>query len=161
MIPRVILATFLLLPMAAPVEAHQYTVGSLVIDHPWARATPPGARVAGGYLTITNRGQQVDRLIGGTAPNAQAVEVHESSVSADGIARMRPLEEGLLISPGETVTLQPGGVHLMIIAPEDPFRVGEQYSAALRFESAGEVPLEFDVVSIGGQPASDVHGTPQ
>lgn len=56
MIARAILAALVLLPMAAPVAAHQYTVGSLVIDHPWARATPPGARVAGGYLTITNRG---------------------------------------------------------------------------------------------------------
>ena len=161
MIAKAILAALVLLPMAAPVAAHQYTVGSLVIDHPWARATPPGARVAGGYLTITNRGKKADRLIGGTAASAQAVEVHESSVSADGIARMRPLAEGLLIPPGETVTLQPGGVHLMIIAPTKALKIGESYSAALRFESAGEVPLEFDVVSIGGQPASEVHGSPQ
>lgn len=161
MIAKAIFAALILLPIAAPVAAHEYTVGSLVIDHPWARATPPGARVAGGYLTITNRGKKADRLIGGTAPSAQAVEVHESSVSADGIARMRPLTEGLLIPPGETVTLQPGGVHLMIIAPTHPLEMGELYSAALRFESAGEVPLEFDIVSIGGQPASDVDGADQ
>ena len=161
MILKALLAVLVLLPIAVPAEAHEYTVGSLVIDHPWARATPPGAQVAGGYLVITNRGEKADRLVGGTAPNAKAVEVHESSVSADGVARMRPVAEGLIIPPGETVTLAPGGVHLMIIAPKDPLKVGEQYSAILRFENAGEVPLDFDVVPVGGQPESGAHGAHQ
>src|SRR5918998_180445 len=91
-----------LLFAAVPSLAQQpqtYQAGSLVIEAPWSRATPGGAKVGGGYMRIVNRGTEPDRLIGGTAAVAARVEVHESSI-VDGIARMRPVEGGLLIRPG-------------------------------------------------------------
>ncbi|MGH6923837.1 MAG: copper chaperone PCu(A)C, partial [Propylenella sp.] len=81
------LAAGLLLAPAGNAFAHEFKAGSLLIDHPWARATPPGAKVAAGYLTIENHGGEADRLVSATAEIAAQVELHESVV-VDGIARM-------------------------------------------------------------------------
>ena len=69
-------------------QAHEYKLGSLEIDHPWTRATPKGATVAGGYLKITNTGSESDRLVGGSLANAASVEIHESQMTG-GVAKMR------------------------------------------------------------------------
>src|SRR5262245_49964853 len=71
-------------------QAHEYNLGPLKIGHPWARATPKGATIAGGYLTITNTGALPDRLIGGTANFAGRFEVHEMSQQGD-VMKMRHL----------------------------------------------------------------------
>lgn len=152
MIRVVMIAAVLCLPAIAQAGAQEQHVGPIVVSQPWARATPPMAGVAGGYVSITNIGDEPDRLLGGSAPSARVLEVHESSVDANGVARMRPLEEGLLVPPGETVVLEPGGVHIMIMGPEEPLKVGQRYDAVLRFERAGEVSVAFDVVPMGGQP---------
>lgn len=122
--------------------------GSLTITAPWTRATPRGAKVAGGYLKITNTGNAPDRLLGGTATIAGRIEVHEMSVS-DGIMRMRPLTSGLEIKPGASVELAPGGYHLMLMDLKQQLREGETVTATLRFEKAGTVELTFRVGSIG------------
>src|SRR5690606_11444702 len=88
-------------------KAETYRVGAIEIEAPWTRATPGGAKVAGGYLMITNKGSAPDRLIGGSATVAGRLEVHEMSV-VDGVMRMRPLKDGLEIAPGATVELKPG-----------------------------------------------------
>src|SRR3546814_19538618 len=99
----------LTLIVATPVLslAHDYRVGSLAIDQPWARAMPAGAPVAGGYLTITNTGSEPDRLLGGTSDAAEAVEIHESTLT-DGVDRNRPVAEGHVLAPGHTPTPPPG-----------------------------------------------------
>ena len=86
-------------------------VGSLVIEAPWARATPGGAKVAGGYVKITNKGTQSDRLVGGSLAGAREVEVHEMSMS-NNVMKMRHLKDGLEIKPGQTVELKPGGYRM-------------------------------------------------
>ena len=142
----------LVLAMAAQgASAHDYTAGALKIDHPWARATPPGAPVAGGYLTITNTGTEPDRLLGGSSDGAKAVEIHESTV-VDGVARMRPVKEGVTIAPGETLKLEPGAMHLMFINPDNPLKHGDRFSATITFEAAGDVALGFAVVPMGATP---------
>lgn len=144
----------LALNVAAQVAfAHDYAAGALKIDHPWARATPPGAPVAGGYLTITNTGTESDRLLGGSSDGAEAVQVHESTV-VDGVARMRHVAEGVVIAPGETLKLEPGALHLMFINPKEPLKKGDSFAATIRFEAAGEVVLEFSVVPMGATPAA-------
>src|SRR5579872_6509043 len=107
----VILLTFLI---ATPVcAAEEIKAGDLVISQAWSRATPGGARVGGGHLTIKNQGPTADRLIGGSAEVAAKVQVHEMSMN-DGVMTMRPVEQGLVIEPGKTVKLSPGGFHLML-----------------------------------------------
>lgn len=131
-----------------PGSSHDYKAGPLVLNHPWSRATPGSARVAAGYLKITNTGAQPDRLLGGTSPLAVRVEVHEMS-TADGVMRMRPLDAGLEIKPGETVELRPGSIHLMFEQITEPFRAKNRVPATLAFERAGPVEVLFNVEPIG------------
>ena len=76
----------LALAFCAPAQAHDYKVGSLTIAHPWVRATPGGAKVGAGYLTITNTGDKPDRLVGGAVSGAARVEIHVTS-NAGGIRK--------------------------------------------------------------------------
>lgn len=131
--------------------AHDYTVGPLAIDHPWARATPTGAPVAGDYLTITNTGTEPDRLLGGSSNAAEAVQIHESTMT-DGVARMRPVENGIAIAPGETLRLEPVAAHIMFVSPAEPLKDGESFPATLTFENAGDVEVEFTIVPMGATP---------
>ena len=124
--------------------AHDYTVGGLKIGHPWSRAMPNGAPVAGGFLTITNTGAAPDRLVAATSEAAAKVEIHEMAV-IDGIMKMRPLDAGLAVPAGATVELKPGSYHIMFIGPKKPFAKGDMVKGALTFEKAGAVEVEFQV----------------
>ena len=95
---------------AAPARAEEVKAGDLVLTQAWSCATPGGAKVAGGYLTIENKGAAADRLIGGSGDVAGRIEVHEMATS-NGVMTMRALDQGLTIEPGKTVTLAPGGIH--------------------------------------------------
>jgi copper(I)-binding protein len=138
-------------------EAKTYTAGQLVIEAPWTRVTPGGAQVAGGYLKITNKGAEADRLIGGTLPIAGAVEVHEMAMT-DGIMKMRRLEKGLEIKPGQTVELKPGGYHLMFTGLREGLKEGPPVKGTLVFEKAGSVEVEFRVAPIGARSGGGASG---
>lgn len=128
--------------------AQSYKAGALTIEAPWSRATPGGAKVAGGYLRVTNSGPEADRLTGGSLAPADRGEIHEMSMDG-GIMRMRPLEEGLAIPPGQTVELKPGGLHMMFMGLKSGLKEGEAVKGTLVFEKAGTVAVEFRVRGIG------------
>ena len=136
--------------LAAPARAQEVKAGDLVITQAWSRATPSGAKIAGGYLTIENKGAASDRLIGGSGDIAGKVEVHEMAMN-NGVMTMRPLDKGLTIEPGKTVKLAPGGYHLMIMDLKGPFKQGEKVPLTLEFEKAGKVTLSLDVQGVGAQ----------
>ncbi len=142
---------------ATPAVAHDFKAGDLTLIHPWARATPPGAPVAGGFVIIRNSGRESDRLLSVTSSVAESVEIHQSSI-VDGTARMRPVAN-LEIAPGQEVMLAPGGYHLMFLKPKTQFRQSEKFSATLVFEKAGSITVEFAIQGIGSAaPAHDGHG---
>ena len=122
--------------------------GDLSIAKAWTRQSPPGATVGGGYLSITNTGTEPDRLVGVAAPFAPRVEIHEMAV-ADGVMRMSELEDGLLIPPGRTVDLAPGGYHIMFMDVTAPPAEGDTVRIVLRFERAGEVTVAMPVAAVG------------
>lgn len=124
--------------------AADHHAGQVRIGHPWVRATPNAAPTAAGYLTVTNPGHAADRLLGGTTPDAKAIEPHAMSM-AGGIMRMRLLPAGFEIAPGATLTLSPMGDHLMLIGPIRRFKPGDRIPATLRFAHAGAVKVEFVV----------------
>jgi copper(I)-binding protein len=138
-----------LLPIADK-KSPSFKVGSLVIEAPWARATPGGAKVAGGYLKITNTGKEPDRLTGGTLPIASAVEVHEMAMEKD-VMKMRHLADGLEIKAGQSVELKPGGYHLMFMGLSDGLKAGRTVKGTLVFQKAGRVEVEFKVAPLGAQ----------
>ena len=121
-----------------------------MISQAWSRATPGGAKVAGGYLTIENKGTVADRLIGGSADIADKVQVHEMATS-NGVMTMRPLDSGLIIEPGKTVKLAPGGYHLMLFDLKSPLKQDDKLPVTLEFEKAGKVKLTLDVRGVGAQ----------
>lgn len=109
-----IAAAFALAFSATAALAADIKVGDLEIKDAYARATAPGAPVAGGYMTITNHGKEADRLVGGACDFAGKVEIHEMKMDG-GTMVMRPVEGGLEIPPGATVELKPGGYHVMFM----------------------------------------------
>ena len=117
--------------------------GELEIEKPWARATPPGAAVGGGYLVIRNKGVSGDRLVGVTSPVSARVEVHEMAMEKD-LMRMRQVK-GVDVPAKGSVELKPGGFHLMFIDLKAPFKQGDKVPVTLRFERAGEVKTELPV----------------
>jgi periplasmic copper chaperone A len=128
--------------------AQQVKVGELVLDHAWARATPAGAKVGGGFLTIENKGTTLNKLIGASSPAAGKVEVHETSMN-NGVATMRPVNGGLSIPPGQSVTLAPGSYHLMMMELKGPLKKGDKVPVTLAFEKAGEAKITLDVQAVG------------
>lgn len=144
-----------------PLAAHGYQAGDLSIGHPWTRAVGAHAPAAAGYLVIRNTGTVPDRLVAAETPRARRIELHEMTMT-DGIMRMRPIAGGILIPPGQEVTLAPGGLHLMIIGPDGSFRQGERIPATLMFERAGRVEVEFAVEAAGARGSGhDGHGARQ
>lgn len=131
-------------------SAHDYKLGSLTIDHPWARATPPAAKVGGGYVTIVNGGDKTDRLVSASADFAGKVEIHEMKMDG-GTMVMRPLANGIEIPAGGTVELKPGGLHIMFMALKEPLREGESRKATLTFENAGTIEVEFAIAKVGAK----------
>ena len=133
--------------IAAPALAQEFKAGDIVIEKPWARATPKGAEVGSGYLVIQNKGATQDRLTGGTAAFA-TVEIHQMSAE-NGVSHMRELKDGLAIPAHGSVGLSPGGYHLMFTHLTHPLTKGESVKATLNFEHAGPVEVEFNVTGIG------------
>lgn len=146
MFPRLFTASLAILSIAGAALAHDYRAGQLKISHPWAKPTLNGAPAGSGYLSITNTGKTADRLLSGSSPAAGSVEIHEMSMTG-GIMRMRQITEGVAIAPGATVSLQPGGNHLMLIGLKRPLVSGQRIPATLVFRNAGKVQVELTVES--------------
>jgi copper(I)-binding protein len=136
--------------LAVPARADEVKAGDLVITQPWSRATPPGAKIAGGYFTIENKGSSPDRLVGASGEVADKMQVHEMATDG-GVMKMRPLDKGLTIEPGKTVKLAPGSYHLMMFDLKHPLKQGDQVPVTLEFEKAGKVQVSLDVQGIGAQ----------
>ena len=152
-----VLLAAILAVAATAASAHEYKAGSLQIQHPWSRATPKGATVAGGYMKITNTGKTPDRLIGGSTAAAPKFEIHEMSMEG-GVMKMRMLPKGIEIKPGQTVELKPGGYHLMFVGITAPLEQGKPVKGTLEFEKAGKIEVEYAVEAIGGAPKGGHHG---
>ena len=141
---------------ATPALAQEFKAGDIVIENPWARATPKGTEVGSGYLTIQNKGAAADRLTGGTADFA-AVEIHQMT-SENGVSQMRGLKDGVSIPAHGSVGLSPGGYHLMFTHLTHPLTKGESIKATLNFEHAGPIEVEFSVMGIGASGADGAGG---
>lgn len=122
------------------------------------------------YMTIENTGGEDDALIGGTTDRAQAVEIHETKIVND-TGTMLPHDGPLPIPAGESVALEPGGLHIMLVDLNDDIRLGDTFEVTLEFERAGEVTVpvtavldakdaEGETVEAGDLEISDVWSRP-
>lgn len=143
--------------LAAPSFAHEVTVGDLQIIHPHIPQPAASAKAAGGFMAIVNNGAEADRLIGAESDIAMKVEVHESSVDANGVGTMTHVD-AVEIPAGGTINLEHGGYHIMFMGLTGPLTEGEMHKGALIFERAGRVEIEFMIDPPVGQGAMD-HST--
>ena len=118
--------------------------GSIAVSDAWARPSMGMDRAGAAYLVLTNEGDEDDVLLGATSPAAATVEVHETTMEGDGSMAMRPIES-LAIPAGETVRLEPGGYHMMLIELTGELAVGDEIEITLSFELAGEVTVSAEV----------------
>jgi copper(I)-binding protein len=129
-------------------------LAQVTIENAWARATPPGAKIAAGYLTIRNAGA-ADKLIGASSPAAEKVEPHITVKDGD-VSRMREVK-GYAVPAKGTVELTPGGSHLMLVNIKAPLKEGDKVPLVLRFEKAGEVKTELAVRPLGTTGQEHMH----
>ncbi len=156
----VLAAALVCVSLTMPALADDVTVGSLKISAPWARATPKGAKVGGGYFTITNAGTTADHLVGGSTDVANTFEIHRMSMD-NGVMKMRAVPAGVDIKPGETVELKPGGYHIMMMGLKRQLVQGQHFKATLQFEKAGKVDVDFAIEGIGAMKADSGQGGQQ
>ena len=125
------------------------------VEKPWARATAPGAKVAGGYMVIRNAGAAGDKLVSASSSAAAKVELHVH-INDNGVMKMREVP-GYDVPAKGAFELKPGGAHLMFMDIKRPFKEGEKLPVKLKFEKAGEVSAEFHVGRIGDRAAPIDH----
>jgi periplasmic copper chaperone A len=133
--------------LAVPVTvafAHDYKLEKLKIHHPWAAATPAGAKVGGGYVAITNYGDEADTLISVSTDVADMVQIHSMSME-NNVMKMAEVPGGLEIKPGETLVLKPGSFHIMFMGLKSPLVEKESFKADMTFAKAGTVTVDFQV----------------
>jgi len=133
---------------AVPAHAADYDIGSIHISTPWARATPQGASAGAGYMAITNKGTASDRVSCVSDDASAQCQIHSMTMDG-GVMKMRPVEGGLEIKPGETVTLAPGGYHVMFVGLTHPLEQGKTVDVKLKFDTAGTVDVQYPIAAIG------------
>ena len=102
-------------------------------------------------MTITNSGADADRLVSAAADVSAKVEIHEMAV-IDGIMKMKPLDQGIVIPAGGSVAFKPGSYHVMFIGLKKPLEAGQSFKGTLAFEKAGKVEVEFQVQDMAAKP---------
>lgn len=133
---------------AAPVLAQS---GGLEIDHVWARATPGKSDIGAAYLTI--RSPSADRLVGASTPVAKEAQLHAMTMMGM-VMKMRPLA-AVNVPAGQSVTLAPGGMHIMLVGLKSPLKPGQSFPLTLTFAKAGQRTVDVAVEPVGaGGPAA-------
>jgi copper(I)-binding protein len=146
------IAAATLLLASAPAFAHDYKAGGLTIGHPWTRPAAAGFNGAG-YLSVTNRGKTADTLLGAQTTAARSIGLHQSIMTGD-IASMKALPKGVVIAPGQTLTLEPGGYHFMIVRLKQAQVPGGRLPVVLNFAKAGQIKVDLAVDAAPGAATS-------
>lgn len=139
-------SAILTLTASASFACETVTLGDLTIQNAWSRATIGADRPGVLYLEITNKGGTVDALVGIATPAAGMPMLHETVVS-NGVASM-PHTMAVPVPAGQTVALAPGGYHGMLMDLTAALKEGETFPVTLMFQTAGEVTVTVDVLSM-------------
>jgi periplasmic copper chaperone A len=140
-------------------QAHSQTLdqNTIVVEHPWARATPAGAKTGAVYMTLINHDSTSDRLLSATTPVADKVQLHSASED-NGISRMREIRT-FEVAPGAGVSFNPGGMHIMVVGLKQPLKEGQSFPLTLTFEKAGKEDVSVPVARVGAMQHGDIGPT--
>ena len=144
-----LITTLLIFPLYS--TAHKFEAKYAIIDHPWLRIAGEQSITAAGYFELTNKLNKPIILIGAKAEFAKIIEIHEMKMEGD-VIQMRMISGGLKIPPNGSLTLKPGGRHIMFTKLKEQLKHGEQRPVNLVFERHGEIVVSFKVEDIGRQP---------
>jgi periplasmic copper chaperone A len=131
--------------------AQDAKIGSITIDHPWARATPGAVKNSAAFMTFDNKGA-ADKLIGVSGDVAREIQIH-SMITEAGVMKMREIKS-LDIPANGKAELKPGGFHVMLIGLKDGLKEGEKFPLKLKFEKAGEVTVQVTAEKPGSHDHS-------
>ncbi|WP_297780306.1 copper chaperone PCu(A)C [uncultured Roseovarius sp.] len=147
------------LMLSGTAYAHGVKKDKIEIIHPHINEPFAGAKSAAAYMAISNEGAATERLIGIETPAATKTSLHTTEHGSDGVARMQPVA-GIEIPAGETVVLEPGGLHVMLMGLTAPLKEGAMVPSTFVFEQAGRIEVEFMVDPTDGVDHSKMdHGT--
>jgi copper(I)-binding protein len=118
--------------------------GVLEIDGVWARTSPRNVNAGAAYMQITS--PEADRLMDVAVPSgvARRAELHETAMGEGDVMTMQQVE-AIELPAGETVSLEPGGHHVMLLELAEPLEVGETFDLTLTLEGAGEITIAVEV----------------
>ncbi len=146
------------LVLASAAQAQDVRQGDLTISNAWARPTAGPNKLGAAYLTVKNSGGQGDTLTSVSSPDANQVQIHENTIDAHGVMKMRAVQGGLKIAPGATVQLKPGGYHIMLMGLKENLKEGQTVPLKLTFAHAGTVDVPAKVEKKPSQQTSAMTG---
>jgi hypothetical protein len=118
----------------ACLAAQASVAANISVSGAWARATMPGQPVSGAYMQLQSDTDA--RLLGVSSPAVPRVEIHEMKMD-DGVMRMREVK-AIELPKGKTVSLQPGGFHIMLMNLPQPIAAGDIIPLTLVVEADGK-----------------------
>ncbi|HVW71142.1 MAG TPA: copper chaperone PCu(A)C [Steroidobacteraceae bacterium] len=121
---------------------------ALKVQNAWTRQTP-GSDVVAVYLTLRNVTTKPVTVTGVESPVASHAMIHETKTE-NGLSKMRPHEE-LVIPPGQTVKLEPSGLHIMLHGLSAPVAVGQSVPLVLLLADGSKVPVAAIVRPLGAE----------
>ncbi|HVM81504.1 MAG TPA: copper chaperone PCu(A)C [Stellaceae bacterium] len=152
-----ILILALALLATLPAQAQNAPSSTLSVDQVWARATPGGAKTGAVYLTVVNGTASDDKIVGASTPAAREAQLH-TMIDDNGVMKMRELKS-IDVKAGATVTLKPGGMHVMLLGLTKPLKPGDSFSLTLEFEKGGKKELAVAVTKAGAMGMGNMGGT--
>lgn len=122
--------------------------GDIAIKDAFVPMAPKGVMAHAAYMEVTNTGDTTRSLIGVTAPNYAMAHIHQS-MESDGIATMMSMHQ-LDIKPGQTVVLEPGGLHVMLMKPSAPLELGGTVALEVAFANGETVAVSAEIIQPNG-----------
>ncbi|HXQ51769.1 MAG TPA: copper chaperone PCu(A)C [Stellaceae bacterium] len=153
MIRTSIVAAALICGIALGAAAQQ---SGVTVSDAWARATPSGAKTGAAYVTVKNMGTAPDRLVAVSTPVAGVAQLH-TMIDDNGVMKMRPVT-AIEVKPGASVTLKPGGFHVMLMDLKQPLAEGQSFALTLTFEKAGPVETKVIIAKAGAAAPAAMGG---
>lgn len=130
---------------------------SIQVSDAWARPTAGQSTTSAAYLTIANQSDNGDVLKAASTPKAKAVELHQTTMTADGVMQMRQIKDGLAIEAGKVLALKPGGAHLMLLGLKEGLAAGDTLPLTLKFAKAGAIEVTLTIGSAAPEKQDDGH----
>lgn len=120
--------------------------GGLSIENPMIPLAPPSAMTHAGYLTLVNEGSETRHLVGVTSESYAMAHLHQSA-ETEGVATMTMVHQ-IDIAPGQTIAFAPGGLHVMLMRPNEPLKSGGMVEFTLHFANGETVPVSAKVMKL-------------